>query len=734
MTPRYLPFIFGTTSYDEAAFVAAYAASLSTSQLNQRKRWRSYGLLPLVAGLLLFVIMFLLAGDQAITPATVLWLLIIGVVLFGLSLGLLVYAQTIHAIAPDALLKGFWRLVIVPVNNGQVLVWDSLSYTTTALTPFSINTAEIQEQTRRLTLLPIADLAGEIETLGTLRENLQTVPHRQVVVSWLPSSVLASMELPAKWGQSRAPSRTSVDHHVIALDNGKGPEIAELSALSHELFAFANQDIPAQLAQIRSQLSARLQQMSGIVAQNSGQEGAEESAQAARVRLEAEQQLDGVLDSMFAAVSGSLQPEIDGELQSLGKKLDQEIADAKWQRTRNTTESQRLRSQLQREFRQTGGDYDDASDKLRRIEENIKAQLDIVSGLCTVSSEYAPPVFTSVQHGDSFFLKYADLDEAIAYALATLQAIINPTLHPTMNPSQLQDDISGNSADRRHSAQELIRCLDELKEDRVRANRKVRDAWSAVQGTKASLEDFEQEFQEYSRVYGADAALSGLQAEYTRKRELIEQPITRLMAQRKGLRDVWQTAGREPTAAHSSQPTPPRVADRLRTYQVAALTMLQQQFEEVIGQRLSEHQQISDSMRNACYPTNEFPDTTQLLLPVWFCRDAKGRRWRPLLAGGRMQFKPCPSRQGDALCLDGVSQEILNYFTRHMTDEMLARAFSGAEPFTNGRREAVHAALQRLRDSNSISLPQFEAARTMLGKVTVAWLARKEAVATENVR
>lgn len=734
MTPRYLPFIFGTTSYDEAAFVAAYAASLSTSQLNQRKRWRSYGLLSLVAGLLLFVIMFLLAGDQAITPATVLWLLIIGVVLFGLSLGLFVYAQTIHAIAPDALLKGFWRLVIVPVKNGQVLVWDSLSYTTTALTPFSINITEVQEQTRRLTLLPAADLAGEIEMLDTLRENLQTVPRRQVVVSWLPSSVLSSMALPAIWGQSRTPRRTSVDHHMIALENGKGLEIAEISALSHELFAFAHQDIQGQLTQIKSQLVARLQQMSAVIAQNTHHGRVEEIAQAARWRLESEQRLPGVLDSMFGAVSSKLQAEIDDELRPLKRKHDREVEEAKFQRTLNAAQLENLQSQLQRQTREAEKDYDKAVSKLRKIEAAIQVQLEAVRSIPTWRSDFSTLPSAPVYRRDSFHPVQDVTDATINDALMTLHTIVNPPPQAPVFSAQLSDDSSVSMADPTRRAQELTQRLYELQEERRHAIRDEEETLADQQDMRNRKEEFERQITEHSRDYGADVAVADIETEYTRKQERISIPITNLKGQLNELHAVWRRAWPEPRGAHSSRLTPQRVADRLRAYQVAAMTRLQQQFEEAIGQRMSEHQQISNSVRDACCATSEFPDTTQLLLPVWFCCDARSRRWRPLLAGGHMQFKPCPSRQGEALCLDGVSQEILNYFTRHMNDEMLVRAFSGADPFTNARREAVQAALQRLRDSNSISNSQFEAARTMLGGMTVAWLAKKEAVPGENAR
>ena len=734
MTLRYLPLIFGTSLHEEAAFVTAYAASVSASQSNQRQRWRSHAALSLVVGLLLFVVVFVLYADQAMAPGFVLLLLGAGIVSVGVSLGLFAYAQTIDPVTPDVLLKGFWRLVVVPADAGHVLVWDTLSYTTATLTPFSVNGAEIQKQTQRLALQPGLDLAGEIEMLDTWRQKLHDAPRRQAVVSWLPSSLLKSLGLPVIWGQSRPPRRAGVDHDLIVLDTEKRLEIAEICALSSELIAFANQDLQGQLAQIRSQLIGRFQQMSRVIAQGTGQEEAEGSSQSARLRVEAEQQLYGAFDSMFATVSGSLQEEIGDKLKPLKRQHDQEVDNTKWQQTLRAAELQSLQQGLRRAVREAERDYNVEIGKLRRIDEDINLQLAMVSSLWAAQSEYTPYASAAAQPTNPYDPEHAEMGEAIAYALATLQAIIYPTPQPSTRPARLQDDTSGSSADRRRHAQELIQRLDELKRERDGAAHEVEGTRSAVQEAQAKKEEFERKVKENSRDYGADATLSSLEAEYTRKRELIEEPVAILKEQQKELHEVWQRAGRQPAAARSAQLTPQRVADRMRADQLAALNSLQKRLDEVMAQRLVEHQQVSDSLSDACCAATEFSDATQILLPVWFYRDAKDHHWHPLLAGGRTQIKPCPSPQGQELCLDGVSQEMLNYFTRHMTNEALVRAFNSAGPFTNERRAAVQQALQRLWHSNSISLPQFEAAQAMLGKVTVAWLAKKEAVPIENPR
>lgn len=725
MTLRYLPFIFGTSLHEEVAFVTAYAASVSASQSNQRQRGRSHAALSLVVGLFLFVVVLMLYADQAMAPGFVLFLLIAGIVSLGVSLGLFAYAQTTDPVTPDVLLKGFWRLVVVPADADHVLVWDTLSYTTATLTSFSVNGAEIQEQIRRLTLPPVSDLAGEIEMLDKVRQKLHDAPRRQAVVAWLPGHVLKSLNLPLIWGQTRPPRRTDVDHDLIVLDTEKRLEIVEICALSSELIAFANQDLQGQLAQIRSQLIGRFQQMSRVIAQGTGQEEAEESGQSARLRVEAEQQLYGAFDSMFATVSDSLQEEIGDKLKPLKRQHDQEVDNTKWQQTRRAAELQGLQQGLRRAVREAERDYNVEIGKLRRIDEDINLQLAMVSSLWAAQSEYTPYASAAAQPTNPYDPEHDEMGEAIAYALATLQAIIYPTPQPPTRPAQLQDDISGSSADRRRHAQELIQRLDELKRERDGAVHEVAGARSAVQEARRRMESVEQQFQEYSRVYGADATLSSLEAEYTRKRELIEKPVTRLKEQQKELHEVWQRAGRQPAAARSAQLTPQRVADRMRADQLAALNSLQKRLDEVMAQRLVEHRQVSDYLSDARCAATEFSDATQILLPVWFYRDAKDHHWHPLLAGGRMHLKPCPPPQGEALCLDGVSQGILDYFTRHMNDEILGRAFNGAEPITNERRDAVQKALQRLRDSGSISVQQFGHAQTMLGKVSLAWLARQ---------
>ncbi len=322
---QYLPAILNQPEYEEPALVLA-------ALLGRQRKFSalSHQFIPTLvvtmvlasAGVALAVVRWISTSAQGQAPvhATLTFvLLLVALAMLAATLGILVYLLRGRRDVPAAVVRGYWRLCLVPYEGGKMLVWDTAPTTGKEVHLPVVDAAECQRLAFDLPICSgaFADELRLVKSLDALRTQASSFRSLSRPAAWLNPS-----EEPGKTLAARLRQRDSSkvrDLGKVRVLEAQPAALEDLVTHLRHLRRVLTAPQKVQMQELVTQVTERVKLALAAQGQNAGRPGNVADAEPAP-SLPDSGTLDQDIESLYAAMLNDLAQEPSKEIETYDKQ------------------------------------------------------------------------------------------------------------------------------------------------------------------------------------------------------------------------------------------------------------------------------------------------------------------------------------------------------------------------------------------------------------------------------